>query len=207
MHQRHLRPIKPFVIASFTNYLMQFLADPEVELLSKQACDDAVSNIGTPPDKTTNIFDAKFMKLFKGPVPGQLFVDWGDKVRIAFAMHVDFFNSNTGTYLPSWCYPRTKECDLEQINHFIRPIMDQLEIGWKHGFHILCTADSPERGKDVEVAVALSINDLPAARKVSGTAGHGANFYCTVCDGYKCCNIDAMEAETSKPQTPAFHYP
>jgi hypothetical protein len=30
----------------------------------------------------------------------------------------------------------------------------------------------------------MSVNDLPAARKVSGTASHGSNFYCTVCNCY-----------------------
>ncbi|RDB28285.1 hypothetical protein Hypma_001411 [Hypsizygus marmoreus] len=213
----HPRPIKPFVVASFTDYLAQSLADPEVERLSKQACDDAMINIDTPPDETTNIFNAQFMKSFEGPVPGQLFVDRGVKVRIAFAMHVDFFNPNgtkrrgnhdsigiislanlnlpeTIRYRPEHIFlvgviPGPKECNLEEINHFIRPVIDQLEIGWKRGFHISRTADSPESGEDVEVAVVLSVNDLPAARKVSGTAGHGSDFLCTVCDGYKRCNL------------------
>jgi hypothetical protein len=30
----------------------------------------------------------------------------------------------------------------------------------------------------------MSVNDLPAAHKVSGTAGHGSYFYCTVCNCY-----------------------
>ncbi|RDB18859.1 hypothetical protein Hypma_014527 [Hypsizygus marmoreus] len=220
------RPIKPFVVASFPDYLAQSLADPEVERLSKQACDDAMTNMDTPPDETTNIFDAKFMKSFEGPIPGQLFIDRGDKVRIAFAMHVDFFNPNgtkrrgnhdsigiislanlnlpeTIRYRPEHIFlagviPGPKECNLEEINHFIRPIMDQLERGWKCGFHISRTADSPERGEVVEVAVALSVNDLPAARKVSGTAGHGADFICTVCNSYKCCNLYNTDFENWK---------
>ena len=32
----------------------------------------------------------------------------------------------------------------------------------------------------------MSVNDLPAAHKVSGTAGIGSHFYCTVCSCYDC---------------------
>lgn len=73
----HSRPIKPFVTASFTDYLARSLADPEVERLSKQACDDAMANIQKIPGSSTNIFDADFMKIFGGPVIGELFVDRG----------------------------------------------------------------------------------------------------------------------------------
>lgn len=211
------RPIKPFVIASFTDYLARSLTDPEVERLSKQACDNAMDNIRNPSNESTNIFNADFIKTFGGPTAGKLFVDWGDKVRLAFAMHVDFFNPNgnkkrgnhdsigvislanlnlpeTIRYLPEHIFllgiiPGPNEPTLEEINHYIRPIINQLEIGWKSGFHISRTADAPEYGEDVEVAVVLSVNDLPAARKVAAMAGVGAHFYCTVCD---CYGLDTM---------------
>ncbi|KAJ3991177.1 hypothetical protein F5050DRAFT_1581853, partial [Lentinula boryana] len=38
-----------------------------------------------------NIFKASFIKDFKGP-DGKLFVDRGDKIHLAFSMHMDFFN-------------------------------------------------------------------------------------------------------------------
>ncbi|KAF8240193.1 hypothetical protein L208DRAFT_1552399, partial [Tricholoma matsutake] len=153
----------------------------------------------------TNVFHAEFMKLFEGPIPGQLFIDRGDKVRLVFAMHVDFFNPNgttkrgnhdsikiislTNLNLPSSAHykpeniylaiiPGPHEPALEDLNHFTRPIIDKLEIGWKRGFHVSCTASCLE-GEVVEVAIALSINDLPVAHKVTGTAGHGSHFYCT----------------------------
>ncbi|KAE9400325.1 hypothetical protein BT96DRAFT_819473, partial [Gymnopus androsaceus JB14] len=40
-----------------------------------------------------NVFEAAFIKDFKGP-DGKLFVDCGDKICLAFSMHVDFFNPN-----------------------------------------------------------------------------------------------------------------
>ncbi|KAJ6547260.1 hypothetical protein B0H19DRAFT_953167 [Mycena capillaripes] len=35
----------------------------------------------------------------------------------------------------------------------------------------------------------ISVNDLPAARKVSGTAGIGSHFFCTVCNSYHLQNV------------------
>lgn len=203
-------PIKPFVTASFRDYLARCLADPEVERLCKQACRDAMNNLHSPPGDSKNIFDSAFMKSFKGPTPGKLFIDGGNKIRLAFAMHVDFFHPNgtrkrgnhdsvgiislanlnlpeTIRYLPENIYlagviPGPREPELDQLGHFIRPIIAELKTGWDRGFHISQTADAPKDGEDVEVAVVLSINDLPAARKVSGLAGTRSRFYCSVCD-------------------------
>jgi hypothetical protein len=204
-----LRPIKPYVVASFSEYLARSLADPEVERLCNEACDNVKATL-KDPEIMTNAFDAKFMRSFEGPVRGQLFIDRGDKIRLAFAIHVDFFNPNGNKkrgnhnsigvislanlnlpqsirYLPEHIFPAgiipgPHEPILEELNHFTRPVIDKLEIAWKRGIHISRTASRPE-GAVVEAAIALSINDLPAARKVSGCAGHGSHFYCTVCSG------------------------
>ncbi|KAF8235441.1 hypothetical protein L208DRAFT_1256987, partial [Tricholoma matsutake] len=73
------------------------LSDPEVEWICKQVCDDVTATLKDPPKDMTNVFHAEFMKSFEGPIPGQLFIDRGDKVRLVFAMHVDFFNPNGTT--------------------------------------------------------------------------------------------------------------
>ena len=71
---------------------------------------------------------------------------------------------------------------MDEISHFTQLVIDALEIIWKQGIHISHTASSPE-GSDIEVTVALFINDLPAAYKVSGTAGHNTQgYYCTICN-------------------------
>jgi hypothetical protein len=147
IHNGHPRPIKPFVTVLFADYLARSLADPEVEQLSKQACDDAMANIQNPPNESTNIFNADFMKTFGGPIAGKLFVNQGAKVRLAFAMHVDFFSPNgnrkhgnhdligiislanlnlpeTIRYLPEHIFllgviPGPCEPSLEDLNHYI----------------------------------------------------------------------------------------
>ncbi|KAF9544839.1 hypothetical protein CPC08DRAFT_616641, partial [Agrocybe pediades] len=78
--------------------------------------------------------------------------------------------------------PGPKEPPLEQLNHYLRPIIEQINDGWSPGYHLSHTADSPDVGEDVDLALILSINDLPAARKVSGNAGVRANIFCTTCD-------------------------
>ena len=88
------RPKKPYLVASFSDYLAWSLSDPKVEQLCKHTCDDAWATLDNPPKDTTNVFDAVFMRLFEGPISRQLFINRGDKIRLAFAMHVDFFNPN-----------------------------------------------------------------------------------------------------------------
>ncbi|KAJ4001505.1 hypothetical protein F5050DRAFT_1545901, partial [Lentinula boryana] len=41
--------------------------------------------------------EANFIRDFKGP-DGKLFVDRGDKIRLAFSIHVDFFNPRRNTH-------------------------------------------------------------------------------------------------------------
>ncbi|KAF9536438.1 hypothetical protein CPC08DRAFT_610246, partial [Agrocybe pediades] len=90
-------------------------------------------------------------------------------------------------YKPEFMFPVSiipgpKEPPLEQLNHYLRPIVEQINDGWSPGYHLSHTADSPEIGEYADLALILAINDLPAARKVSGNAGVKANIYCTTCD-------------------------
>ena len=73
---------------------MKLLANKEIKLIIDSACDVAFSLLNRGERITNNPFDAEFLRTFEGPVPGQLFIDRGDKVRLAFVIHVDFFNPN-----------------------------------------------------------------------------------------------------------------
>ena len=201
------RPLKPFLVASFREYLVKLLANEEIERIVDSACDNAFSSLNNGEGLTNNPFDAEFLRTFEGPVPGRLFIDRGDKVRLAFVVHVDFFNPNGVTthsnsdsvglislallnlpvdirYLPQNLFlaviPGPREPKEHEINYYLRPIIDEFCIGWERGFHISHSASS-RNGRDVEIAIALSLNDMPAARKVSGMAGHSSHFLCTRC--------------------------
>ncbi|KAK0435701.1 uncharacterized protein EV420DRAFT_1281594, partial [Desarmillaria tabescens] len=128
------------------------------------------------------------MKTFQGPVPGKLFIDRGEKVRIAYAMQVDFYNPNSickrGNhdliglismanlnipesiqYKPKNIFiagitPGLKEPNYEQIPRLMAPLMDICVEAWHRGLYISRTVSCPQ-GRLTEYAVVLSINDLP----------------------------------------------
>ncbi|KAF7328154.1 hypothetical protein MVEN_02572900 [Mycena venus] len=130
-------------------------------------------------------------------------------MRLPYAIFLDFFNPNRTTkrgnhdsigllsavplslgnernkpeniYLSILTGP--KEPNKEQINGYLIPLIDDAVNAWERGIHISPTGASPE-GRDVDVAFALAINDLPAARKLAGAASHKSHFYCTVCSCY-----------------------
>ncbi|PBK83607.1 hypothetical protein ARMGADRAFT_1048415 [Armillaria gallica] len=77
--------------------------------------------------------------------------------------------------------PGPKEPNYKTIPNFVAPIMDACVIGWERGYHISRTASQPKTGHHVDLAVILSVNDLPAACKMSGAAGHGSP-HCSVCN-------------------------
>ncbi|KAJ3495364.1 hypothetical protein NLJ89_g10637 [Agrocybe chaxingu] len=147
-----------------------------------------------PPAFITSVFDADFIRNFKGP-GGTLFVDRPqNEGRYLFAFNVDFFSSECQTVrgasassgiisavclnLPeSIRYKKENmyiagiisgldEPHLTQLNHYMRPIVDDLLVSYKKGVHYSCTANHPT-GKTTRSALSISVNDLPAARKVN----------------------------------------
>ncbi|KIJ68873.1 hypothetical protein HYDPIDRAFT_82735 [Hydnomerulius pinastri MD-312] len=125
-----------------------------------QACDDLAASISSPkPRFIKNIFDAQFLCEFGGPVPEKLFVNRGDEGRYAFTLHVDFFNpegmnlrgasTSSGIismaclnlplnirYKPENMYlagivPGPKQPLLENLNHYIQPLMNDLAASWE----------------------------------------------------------------------------
>ncbi|KAJ6547259.1 hypothetical protein B0H19DRAFT_893130, partial [Mycena capillaripes] len=85
-------PIKTYVFASFEEYLARLLADPDIEKMCDKACDDAVAS--ETMESVTNVFNAEFLKNFKGPGEHKVFVERGEGMRLAFAVQLDFFNPN-----------------------------------------------------------------------------------------------------------------
>lgn len=225
-------PLKPFVMQSFRHYLSNLLSDGEIENICDQSCDDALEwqREGTHPCEN-EVFRGDFFRTFKGPHSQHLFLKRNGRMRLAFIMHVDFFNPNGTTKrgnhdsigiislallnLPkrlrdkpenvfvAGIIPGPKEPPLDQLNHFIRPIIDEFEIGWQRGFHLPHTTASPEHGRLLDVALVISTNDLPCARKVSGTAGGTSNFICTVCNQVGRHNIQGVDYERWKHRDPS----
>jgi hypothetical protein len=76
--------------------------------------------------------------------------------------------------------PGPREPSLDEMNHFLRPLVNELVDSWTSGHHLTQTALSPQ-GRVVTSLVSTLACDLPASRKVSGHAGHSANHFCALC--------------------------
>jgi hypothetical protein len=93
--------------------------------------------------------------------------------------------------------PGPAEPHTTELNHYVRPIVDDFLVSWERGVHYSRTANYPT-GRDTKSAIALGLGDLPAARQMSGQAGHNSHNYCTRC---KCfhqdtlCRVDVHHAD------------
>jgi hypothetical protein len=68
-----------------------------LQWLCDKACDDALGTLNdfqSANKDTSNILHEEFIKNIEGPASGQLFIDRGDRVRLAFTIQTDFFNPN-----------------------------------------------------------------------------------------------------------------
>jgi hypothetical protein len=184
------RPFKPFVVYDFHDYLASLLAQKDLEDVIDKSCDELVASIKKaepPPNYISDVFQGEFIWTFEGPTPSRLFVD---RLGSLFALNVDFFNSEGMTicgastssgiitaaclnlpleihYKPENMYlarviPRPKEPRLMELNHYMRPVIDQLSDSWKRGVRFTHTANHPN-GCDSHSAIANAVCNLPGA--------------------------------------------
>jgi hypothetical protein len=155
-------PRRIFMYHDFKDYLSGLLSRRDIEAVMDEACDDLMDSIDSPHlPFVKNPFDAQFLREFRGPEPGSLFVDRGEEGRYAFALHVDFFNpeglnlrgasTSCGIismaclnlpldirYKPENMYlagiiPGPKQPSLDNLNHYIRPLINDLVDAWERG--------------------------------------------------------------------------
>ncbi|RDX40505.1 hypothetical protein OH76DRAFT_1322602, partial [Lentinus brumalis] len=74
--------------------------------------------------------------------------------------------------------PGPHEPQLDRINHFLRPLIDEMLLFWHRG--MMFTID--EIVTIVRAAIIPLVCDLPALRKAAGFAGHMANCFCSFCE-------------------------
>jgi hypothetical protein len=223
------RPLKPFALAPLDEALSRMLSDPTLEKHCDDACDRALKYFkdSQHPNQLNSVFEGDLLRTFRGPPPKdrELFVKREGKVRLLLALHVDFFNPN-GTrkrgnhesiglislailnlpedirYKPEnlilvGVIPGPREPNFDELQEYLRPVVDMCLVGWQPGIRTR-TATHP-LGRIVEFAVVISINDLPAARKVAGAAGHNSSF-CTACTSFN-RTLDSS-FETWEPRDP-----
>lgn len=160
----------------------------------------------------SDVFGGTFLREFYHDYDKQsLFLDRKGGGRYVFTYFVDFFSpegvslhsaaKSCGViimaclnlpedirYKPENLYvagiiPGPKEPPLEQLNHFMRPVLRDLRDSWVRGVRYTRTALSPS-GRTTHSAIAVGIFDLPGGRKAAGMAGHRSHWFCAICNCY-----------------------
>ncbi|KAF8574710.1 hypothetical protein K439DRAFT_1649726 [Ramaria rubella] len=72
------------------------------------------------------------------------------------------------------------EPHLTDLNHYMQPLVDDMELSWDRGVHFSKTAMFPT-GRMTRSAIAAVVCDLPAARKAAQLSSHSSHFYCSIC--------------------------
>lgn len=195
-------PRRPFVVQDFNAFVANLLSRPGVE--------DALDR-GTvllQQEELNDIKDGSGIQNLKGP-DGKPFLDGlqRSELRLVWSLSVDWFNPLTNKtagkhvssgsmamaclnlppslrYKPEYMYLNSvmpMEPHFEKINHYLKPIVDQLERSYTIGVKYSQTYKNPE-GRQTRSAIAVLVNDLPGGRKVTQMAGHSSKKnFCSVC--------------------------
>jgi len=178
-----------------------------------------------PPEFVDDVLQADFVRTFEGPEEGRLFVDRPSKAegRYLFALNVDFFHSEGQTprsatvssglmsvaclnlpldirYKPENMYvtviPGPNHPNKTQLNHYARPLIDDMEVSWKRGVQYSRTANYRD-GRPTRSAIVLSVNDLPATRQLNAYAGTSSHHICTICQCFHLSSRDRTDTDSS----------
>jgi hypothetical protein len=152
----------------------------------------------------TSIYDGRiWQKFLHYPhVNGSTFL--GKKYSIAFQLNLDWFQPFTHSpyslgaiYLAILNIPREeryrkenlillsllpgpKEPHSHQLNNYLKPLVDELQMMWSDGFKYHCKTEGNEQRTFYGALLCISA-DIPAARKLGGMLSHAAAYGCSKC--------------------------
>ena len=199
-------PNQPFVVQDFDGFLANLLSRPGVE----EALDQGT--VLLQQEELHDIKDGRGVQDLRGP-DGQPFFDnlKRGELRLAWSLSVDWFNPHmnkiagkhvsTGSiamaclnlppslrYKPEFMYLNAvmpTEPTLDQVNHYLEPIITQVSNSYQKGVRFSRTHKHPE-GRQTRSAIAVFVNDLPGGKKVAQMAGHTSkSHFCSLCTLHK----------------------
>lgn len=208
-------PRRPFAVQDFDLFIGRMLCRPGMEDILKMGSQVVQAH------RLNDIKDASVMREFRDK-DGRPFLDASSsELRLLWCLSVDWFNPylnkiagrsvSEGSvvmcclllppslrYRPENLYlmgviPGPREPSLEEVDHFMRPLVDKLVISWDKGVWYSRTYRYP-RGRLSRSAIALLVTDLPGGRKVAGLAGHSAACFCLLCF-LKLLNINNIDMQ------------
>lgn len=211
-------PIRPFLIQDFDAFKGSLLSRPGMENILDRG------TLFNETDELWDIKDGSAIKGMKGP-DGKPFLDGlkRSELRLVWSFSADWFNPflnkaagksvSTGSMAmaclnlpPSLRYraenlflvgviPGPKEPSVDEIEHFLTPVVEMLNRSWKEGTRFECT-ESSDSGRTERSMVAVIVTDLPASRKVTGVASHSfKRLFCSLCSLAK-GDINNLEIKT-----------
>lgn len=195
-------PIRVYPYLPLQSWLKDLVTRPALRQYLRSAWQDTNTS-----DRWTDIRQAEAFRSFLGP-DRKLFSEQPDgSYHLIFSLFVDWFNpfgnkkagkshSIGGIYLV--CHnlpehlryrvenmylaaiiPGPKEPALHQLNHLLRPLIDELLALWYRGIYF--SNPTPELSVFVRAAVIPLVCDIPALRKTGGFAGHSSSHFCSFC--------------------------
>lgn len=220
-------PVRKYLHQSMKHWLGRMLSHEEIErwLEARRQHTD-------PSAPMTDIFDGLALRYLIGP-DGTPFLDHaGDELRLVFSLSADGFNpyqmkeakhsvSSTAIYmvclnlpphlryLPENMYlvgvvPGPTKPSLEQMNHLLVPLVDDLLDFWEPGVWYTRTS-LRSHGRRAYAAMVPLVADLLAARQLSGHAHHNHKYsLCTVCKASQ-DDIESTTLDQFPPRDPEDH--
>lgn len=197
------RPLKTFVYQSPAQWLGRMISRPGFEEMM-----DSIPRTASVKELAKDIWDAKGIHEVKWK-DGKSYAELPkDQLRVVLTMAIDWFNAHHSPeakkkwsigaiymiilnlpahirYRPEniclvGIIPGPKKPSMEQMNHFLKPIVDEFVPFWTHGKWFSKTPKY-DMGRLVWALILLVICDLDASRAISGFTHFSHRCFCSRC--------------------------
>lgn len=197
------RPLQRYSHQTLISWIARMMSRPDFEAMVDRSLDQHTSE-----EYLDDILQAPEVRSFLGHDGRPFLMQHGKECRLLFSLFIDWFstrgNRRGGGSISSGVIfmaclnlplevrykreniylagvlPGPKAPSLQQVNHFLWPIVQELLPLWRDGIEFSRTA-LHKSGRAVRAALVPLVSDLGAVRKTSGTASHSATYFCTFC--------------------------